>query len=154
MNCKLLMACAAMFLLVASCTKGPCRCDLETLPVDKERCDEQNNTDCATAVCTYEFREIPLEVVDASGNTVILDNYYTEEMSGNKLPTTYYSYNSDMGVYVVFNDAWLPGNKNSTMQVRFIGMKNGMTVVNELFKISSDCCHVYKVSGKDKIIVS
>lgn len=154
MNYKLLMACAVLFLLVASCTKAPCGCDVETLPADKGRCGEQDDRDCTTAVCTYEFRQIPLEVVDASGNIVVLDSYYTEDMSGKRFPATYNSYNSATGVYVVFSDAWLPDNRNKTIRVRFIGIKNGATVVNELFTLSSDCCHVYKVSGKDKVIVS
>ena len=124
-------------------------------PVDTSENGGDNPIDsnCAGVFCTEDFRQIQLEILDAKSNPVKLDAFYTEDMQGNKMPNYLDEYNSYNSYYVVFNDAWRNGHTNSTIQVRFVGIKNGATVVKEVYTITTDCCHIAKNSGKDKVII-
>lgn len=125
-------------------------------PVDtSDRGGDENprNPECEGIYCTQEFRMIDLQVKDASGNTVVLTSFHTEDMAGNKLPAHLYEYDAIRDAYVVFNDAWVNGHENTTTQVRFVGYKNGNKVVNEVYDINTDCCHITKTSGKDAVVL-
>lgn len=108
---------------------------------------------CGDVICTENIAEVYLEVVDASGQVVLLDNYYSEDKAGNKLPSYMYEYNDVNKVYTVINDGWLSGNENTSSTIKFIGFKNGVEVVNEVFDIQADCCHISKVNGKEKVVI-
>lgn len=156
MNARFLTVFSLIVLLIASCSKLP---GTKSRPSDLERLDNIQvcfpppDSNCNQAVCDYSFKEIRLEIVDANSNPVILDTCYLEDTLGNKLPFSLYGYNSATSSYVVFNDSWLWGNRNKSIRVRFVGIRNGVKMVDEVYDIASDCCHVYKVSGKDKVIL-
>lgn len=177
MKNKLLAICAALAIIFASCSKqngsgmndtlgktNKTGKDVENVDNDGKRKppvdtsnnggnDNPGNPDCENVYCTFEFRMIDLQVVDAKGNAVKLDSYYTEDMNGNKLPSHLYEYNNYSSAYVVFNDSWMAGNQNSSIRVRFVGFKNGIKVVSEDYLITSDCCHISKQSGKDRVVL-
>lgn len=115
--------------------------------------DNKLDSSCLDVICTQEFRQIELSVVDANGNPVMLDSYYTEDAVGNKLPAHLYEYNSYTKSYVVFNDSWMNGNTNKSITAHFVGIKNNTRVVYETYKFTSDCCHITKVSGKDRVVL-
>ncbi len=115
--------------------------------------DNSNHPDCEDIFCTTDFRMIDLKVTDASGNTVMLSSFHTEDMAGNKLPASLYEYDNYRQAYVVFNDSWVRGHQNTTTQVRFVGYKNGNKVVDEVYTIATDCCHIDKTAGKDAVVL-
>lgn len=115
--------------------------------------DNPNHPDCEGIFCTMDFRMIDLKVTDASGNTVMLSSFHTEDMAGNKLPASLYEYDNYRQAYVVFNDSWVRGHQNTTTQVRFVGYKNGNKVVDEVYTIATDCCHIDKTAGKDAVVL-
>lgn len=186
MKYRFLTVCAALAILISSCSKsqsgnlnneadkstnkiedvtnspvgGNPNKDVNNIGGDKPPVDtsdrggdDPKDPNCEGVYCTFDFRQIPLEIVDANNNPVMLDAFYTEDMLGNRLPTYLYEYNSYTSSYVVFNDGWMNGNQNSSIQVRFVGIKNGAIVVTEVYSITTDCCHVAKKSGKDKVVL-
>lgn len=186
MKYKVLTVCAALAILISSCSKsqsgalnqetgkgtnkiedvtsspvgGNPNKDVNNIGGDKPPVDtsdrggdDPRDPNCEGVYCTFDFRQIKLEIVDANNNPVMLDVFYTEDMAGNRLPTYLYEYNSYTSSYVVFNDGWMNGNQNSSIQVRFVGIKNGAVVVTEVYTIATDCCHIEKKSGKDKVVL-
>ncbi|OSZ79406.1 hypothetical protein CAP35_14460 [Chitinophagaceae bacterium IBVUCB1] len=113
--------------------------------------DIVTDPNCEGIFCTTEFRMIDLKVTDATGATVLLSSFHTEDMAGNKLPASLYEYDSYRQAYVVFNDSWVLGNQNTTKQVRFVGYKGSIKVVDEVYTIATDCCHIEKTAGKDAV---
>ncbi|MBN8671245.1 MAG: hypothetical protein ACK4EY_04410 [Flavipsychrobacter sp.] len=109
--------------------------------------------DCAGVYCTQQFEMVYFEVKNSSGATVTLTSFHTEDMAGNKLPTHLYEYDSYRDAYVVINDGWVRGNENTTKQVRFVGYVGSTKVVNEVYTIATDCCHIAKTAGKDKVVL-
>lgn len=91
---------------------------------------------------------VTVQVIDPTGAAVQLDEVYTLRLSNNEKirveqPTE--------GGYVVLDDNYLKHLQNDKDDFRFIGMKDGKKVLDELFVIGADCCHVQKIKGKEII---
>lgn len=129
--------------------------DITKPPVDNSDRGGDNPTpeDCMGVACTQQFESVYFEVKNSSGATVKLTSFHTEDMAGNTLPTRLYEYNSYRDAYVVINDGWVRGNENTTKQVRFVGYVGSTKVVNEVYTIATDCCHIAKTAGKDKVVL-
>lgn len=159
MKTKALLA----LLLICSCIWFSCHkpyhprpCDIK--PEDTGRCGTtdgypQPNPDCNGVGCTHNFASVPLEIVDNNGNPVVLDNFYTQDKNGNKLNPDLYSYEPFTASYTVINDGWVVGHQKTFVKLSFVGFKNGIKVVDEPFEINTDCCHIAKASGRDRIII-
>lgn len=127
------------------------------------KCDDPVDppqTNCETVFCTAEFAEVRLTVQNGSGQAVKLDSFFVTDLSGKLLPMAPggiavfgYPSNGTDGVYTVLNDAWRTGHQNTRTKVRAHGIKNSVEVLNEVYEIETDCCHVQKISGKDVVIV-
>lgn len=170
MTKKLLMLCSAIAIAAASCTK-PCPVPTKTgTPIGggnyikpdssgkppyniEEGCGDTAPIDCDGVVCTQEFRMIYLDVKNSAGATVTLTSFHTEDMAGNKLPADLYEYDSWRDAYMVFNDAWVSGHAGTRQQVRFVGYIGSNKVVDEVYTIATDCCHIDKIAGKDKVVL-
>ena len=95
---------------------------------------------------------VTVQVKDTNGNPVALDEYYTiRETTGEKLPK--YSNGLQDGTYSVVDDNFIGTLKKGYEGLRFVGKKNGVEVVNEIYEVEGDCCHVNKRSGKETVIV-
>jgi len=165
---KLMMLCAAVTITAASCTKP---CQLTTKPGNsqngeqiqpdttkppyniEEGCGDTAPIDCSGVFCTQEFRMIFLEVKNSAGATVLLTSFHTEDMAGNILPADLYEYDSWRDAYMVFNDAWVSGHAGTRKKVRFVGYIGSTKVVDEIYTIATDCCHIDKIAGKDKVVL-
>ncbi|MEO1417444.1 MAG: hypothetical protein AAFW00_19310 [Bacteroidota bacterium] len=96
-------------------------------------------------VCTEELVVISVEI---TGET--LDQTYTIETTTSDTveQTTGPSFDNN---YTVLDDGYHAELGNKEREFRFVGLKNGNILVDELFMIRSDGCHVEKVSGVDMI---
>jgi hypothetical protein len=56
--------------------------------------------------------------------------------------------------YTVLDDSYLKQLMDNADSFRFTGTKNGKEVVNEVFVIGADCCHINKVSGNESVTVT
>lgn len=112
-------------------------------------CSRKNN--CDNVICTEVLASVMVQVTDASGNPLGLDEAYTiRTKTGEKITL---GQNMSDGRYNVLDDTYQPRIANNTETFQFVGVKNGNKVVEENYSIGADCCHVKKISGKDKIVV-
>jgi hypothetical protein len=115
-------------------------------------CNDNNDTNlnCEQSVCTEEFRTILILVKDQNQNAVALDSFQTiNTANGEDVTVTVSSSALDMarqfGQYPLLND--LSIDVNEEIEVQFKGFINNQEVINGLYKVSSDCCHINLVSG-------
>jgi hypothetical protein len=102
-------------------------------------------------MCTAIFAMVSAHVVNTSGQPVTLDEAYTiSTKTGEKIKLEQQMGN---GMYNVMDDSYQKQLANRSDDFRFIGIKNGVKVVDEPYRISADCCHISKVSGKDTVMV-
>lgn len=114
--------------------------------------DRSYSSVCGNPVCTEVFKAVMVTVKDTNGNPVELDEVYTirlyndERISGP-------GGNPENGTYVVIDDNFIATLMDRTEGFRFIGKKNGVELVNEVYQVTGDCCHVNKDTGKDEVII-
>lgn len=136
----LLLSIIAIICMSASCKKTG---DSGTTPP---------NADCDKVMCTMMFAMINIDVKDAAGAPVKLDEVYTLRVAtGEKIK--HENNGSEAGSYTVLDDGYMKSLMKQKADFRFVGVKDGKEVVNEPFEISADCCHVSKVSGRASIVV-
>lgn len=124
-----------------------------TTPLFLLSCDKKaDSNDCKNAICTEEYRSVTVNVLDNSGNKVVLQNAYLINLQNadTTIITTAQSFDS---TYVVFSDNEVKNMQNKTYNYKFIGTLNGMQVFDEPYTFSADCCHINKVSGKGTITI-
>ncbi|MBN8670582.1 MAG: hypothetical protein J0L80_07835 [Chitinophagales bacterium] len=123
------------------------------LTTSSTSCKKKNDGNCADVMCTAMFTMINTKVTDANGRYVKLDDVYVMREKNNDIYRPEQQSAAWDSSYVVIDDGYLPKMYNSTETFYFIGIKNGIKVVNEPFVISADCCHVSKQSGKTTIVI-
>lgn len=122
---------------------------LLAIPLLSARCNKK--TDCAEAICTLVFAAVNVTVNDKNGNNIDLQDYYTINIATGdtiRLNSTW-----PEGAYTVLDDSYVSRMYNKTLQFRFIGIKGNVTVVDEIYTISADCCHISKDAGKDTVVI-
>lgn len=101
-------------------------------------------------VCTQEFRIISLQVVNPQDQPIALDSFYTTRISNNERFT---ATASSPSWYPVLDDSYHQKLRNKEDRFRFTGWRNGAVVVNELYTIGADACHIFKISGSGKVML-
>ena len=93
-----------------------------------------------------EFRTVSVKI-----NNGDLDEFYTLRVSNGD--TIRYSIGSlpFPNTYVILDDSYQQYFIDKTENFRFQGFKNDTMVVNELYSIKADKCHIDYVSGKQVI---
>jgi len=119
----------------------------------EEGCGDTTPLDCSGVYCTQEVRMLFLDVKNSAGATVMLTSFHTEDMAGNKLPADLYGYDKWRDAYMVFNDSWVNGHEGTRKKVRFVGYVGSNKVVDEVYTIVTDCCHIEKTAGKDSVVL-
>ena len=111
-----------------------------------------DNNPCKGVMCTMMFAMVTVEVVTSDGNPVVLDEVYTiRSKDGTKLQMEQHA--GENGSYVILDDSYQKVLANSSEPFRFIGIKNGVKVVDEHYTIGADCCHVSRNSGTTRIVL-
>ena len=100
------------------------------------------NRNSNAIICTMEFRTIAIKV-----NGDSLHNFFTiRQNTGDTIrfnQGNIFNKNS----YPVLDDSYQSRIVNNAENFRFIGIINDSIVVNELFVIKADQCHIQYVSG-------
>ncbi len=111
-----------------------------------------STTNCEGVMCTAMFAMINITVKDNAGNSVKLDEFHTTRLGTKEV---IHPENAGMdGSYTVLDDSYMKQLMNTIDSFRFTGTKNGKEIVNEVFAIGGDCCHINKVSGKELVIIT
>lgn len=110
-----------------------------------------DKNDCKDAICTAMFAAVNVGIRDSNNIQVELTDYYTVNTKNNDTIRPVSTWPD--GYYTVLDDNYLQKMYNQGIDFRFIGFRNNAVVVNELFTISADCCHISKVAGKETVTV-
>ena len=117
---------------------------------------DDSRSNCDNISCTEEFRTIIVSIKDENQNPVALDSFevlLTE--NGNNIAmsfsTSEFEEVQQLGEYPLVNDASF--DLNQEVQIEFIGFIDEEQVVNEIYVVSTDCCHINLVSGTLEIIL-
>jgi hypothetical protein len=105
--------------------------------------ESQNNT----VACTMEFRTVTINV---QGDT--LDHFYTIRVTSGDTIRLNSGNTFGSNTYPVLDDSYQSNIANRTEQFRFVGLKNNAIIVDELFTIKADQCHISYVSGNQTVI--
>lgn len=109
---------------------------------------QQKKQNCEGAICTEIFVMISVKVSQQNG-VLNLDEVYTTRKSSNEKLT--FDQNMGPDSYIVLDDSYIQKMQNTTDEFHFIGIKNGEKLIDEVYTISADCCHVNKEKGKERI---
>ncbi len=102
--------------------------------------------------CTMMFTSISVYVTDTNTSPILLDDAYTINVSTGE--TIHLEANgAGMGHYTVLDDSYRKKLQNRTDRFQFVGIKNNQRIVEELYTISADCCHISKVSGRNEVVI-
>jgi len=105
--------------------------------------ESQNNT----VACTMEFRTVTINV---QGDT--LNHFYTIRVTSGDTIRLNSGNTFGANTYPVLDDSYQSNIANRTEQFRFVGLKNNAIIVDELFTIKADQCHISYVSGNQTVI--
>lgn len=111
---------------------------------------QQTNV-CEGVACTAMFAMINVDLKDSTGSPYTADTTYTIRTDNND--TISVSTTITAGTYTILDDGYVSKMQNKQYTFRFIAVKNGKNMVDELYTISADCCHINKQSGKSTIVV-
>lgn len=120
--------------------------------VEKNNAKEEENNNCENVMCTEIFMSVTLRVVDGNDKGITLDEFYTVNTSANDTFRSSDGLPAE-GYYPVLDDSYRTKLRNKTQNFHFVGIKGGKKIVDEDFKISADCCHIGKQSGRDSVVV-
>jgi hypothetical protein len=129
------LACG-LFVLSAFCMSSSCH---------------NHHGNCEKVACTMVFASVSVYISNSTPHPVKLDDAYTIRISTNE--KIRYNLDPEGGHYTVLDDSYLEKLQNRTDGFRFIGIKDGHEVVNEMYELAADCCHVNRQSGKAEIIL-
>ena len=111
-------------------------------------CDKCNDD---AVFCTEEFRMITINIDNSTQLPVMLDEAYTlRQGSSQKL---LFDQPFTNGTYVVLDDSYHPNLKNDEDVFRFIGVKNGVVIIDTPYSIAGDNCHIFKKTGVDSVVI-
>jgi hypothetical protein len=108
-------------------------------------------------ICTEIFVSVQVHITNSNGQAVVLDSYYSKNIvSGEKY--TWESWQGSLpennGYYPILTDSQLHSISAEGTPIEFVGFKNGAEVVNRVFVIGHDCCHIKAVTEDLEIKLS
>jgi len=118
-----------------------------------------NAVDCTELACTENFVTLIVSIKDASGASVALDRFVVLDEDSSENITLALSNNGlevarQNGEYPLYDDSFVSENQNTERTLVFSGFINDEKVVEAVFIIATDCCHVSIDSGNTDIIVN
>ncbi len=115
-------------------------------------CDEsKNQADCPEdLMCTEEFRMITVKILQ-DNEPVSLDYFKTINMDSGVIHDFQNLPLLDDGVYPVLTDLKFGEVEKNGTNYRFEGSIQDAVVVDQVFKIGHDCCHIIVLEGPDII---
>ncbi len=116
-----------------------------------QSCNKKVQKCTGNVICTELFAMATVHVTDNNGQDVILNDAYTIRNSTNEVIRI--EQTMPNGTYIVLDDSYLKKLQNQADTFRFIGIKNSKEVVNELYVITADCCHINKRSGAESVTI-
>jgi hypothetical protein len=114
--------------------------------------DKVNDTDCASTLCTMEFRSVMVVLKHKSDSTLFkLTDYKVNRVSDNlDVTPAHADLSGYSGYYSVANDSKKDLYKFKNVEVVFTGYVNNSIIMQKRFTITADCCHISLVEGNNE----
>lgn len=116
-------------------------------------CEEKQKQDCSVVSCTEEIKPIYITIKDKEGRPVNLDDYYTFIDSRNRFQAFQITYENRPGQYPIVTDEQYDQLSFESEVMIFVGVKDGVNVVEHQVELAKDCCHVKLISGETEIVI-
>lgn len=116
-------------------------------------CFKQNKEECpGDIVCTAVFAQVNVSVIDEKGKPAYIVRTETRAIDGSIFVSRTVNDNNNI-VVADDNDLKKLTKSGTALSFKAFVMINGqeMQVVDQIFIIGHDCCHVIKISGPDTI---
>jgi hypothetical protein len=114
-----------------------------------QKATAQREADCRTVMCTMDFRSVTVKVVDRTGKPVLLDRYgVTDSKKGVHSRGT----DAKSNIYTITDDSLLKLGRNARWKLIFFG-NAGSKAIQQEFIIGTDCCHVFRISGPEELVL-
>lgn len=104
---------------------------------------------CEEVVCDQYFNTVTLRVVNEQNSPITLNKYFTVRAKTGEVLNAIS--NPTPGNYTILSDAYAHNITGRTEKFIFTGLIDNEVVVNEVYYISADCCHITKQSGNTEI---
>ena len=106
---------------------------------------------CEEVACDQYFNTVTLRVVNEQNSPITLDKYFTVRAKTGEVLNA--MSNPTAGNYTILTDSYTHNITGRTEKFIFTGLIDNEVVVNEVYHISADCCHITKQSGNTEISV-
>lgn len=125
------------------------------LPLSGSKCERDLVTDCKLTPCTMEFRTISISIKKSSDNkAVTLTSYKVIRVSDNvEITPGDNDLTDNSGYYSLVNDNSTEILRWKKVGIEFRGYIGENLVINKLYVVSADCCHVILVSGDTEVLI-
>ena len=122
-------------------------------------CDDNTQQDCRDIMCTQIFVNYNLSITDPSNNPYPLDSIQVSELlSGDNLTIDYSDLDLEnmqkTGLYPLYSDIHVKKHQSINLDIVFKGFVGQTVVVNQVYNVGADCCHVRVNSGDLNIIIN
>jgi hypothetical protein len=121
-------------------------------------CKKENtvtpSTNCTGAVCTAQFAMLNIQVKNAKGVDLPM-NEVKVSANGKLIRTETIPSFGSTASYTISDDSFLNGTLayNSQIDIQLEGIKNTKSVFTKTITVGSDCCHIFLKSGSLEVIV-
>lgn len=105
-------------------------------------------------ICTEQFVTIAVEINNQSNERVSLDSVRVILLNDNRDITEELALDSfETGIYPIINDNFNAEAARAILNIHFKGYLGGELVIDELYKVGSDKCHITLIDGKQLIVI-
>jgi len=92
--------------------------------------------------CTEQYVTLTVSFSDNNGDPLVLDSYTVTLVATGEVLTFSSNIDPVQGTYALAEDKHLELVEKNGSELRFEGIVDGSKVVDEIFLVGHDCCHV------------
>ena len=120
--------------------------------------NDDTRSACSDAICTDEFRHINILIKHTDGDPVSLNSFKVTELENNRdltlsLTDEGWAAVIRTGSYPIFNDGYVREYQNKEFKIEFSGFIDNQKVVDQIYIVGANCCHVYLQEGPTQLII-
>ena len=108
---------------------------------------------CEGVICTEIFKSISIKVVDAAGNDVLLSTHSTIRKRDKAVFGRTMNDAANGEQYVLLDDSSVASLANTQDTVTFTATTKDGKPLSADFVVGADCCHIFKVSGPETLVL-
>ena len=121
--------------------------------------NDDTNDDCSGIACNESYVVITVTIKDQDLNPFSLDDFKVVNLENGADITTdmtdfEFQLMQQFGVYPLFGDEYLREFENQELEIQFKGILSNQEIIVENYIVSTNCCHVFLISGDNELIIN